>query len=230
MVNLIATTVRSFVGNSDLLTTHKYSMRSKMTTKRFNLETLPLCGAKTRSGSTCKRKGTKHNGRCKLHGGKSTGAKTAKGKKASSLNARHSAPDWFWAPFKEQWLTNPLFDEAMLCCHELMRHQHDSEAINKLVADHQIALEVMKYAILQIYSAEMFITIQGALDHYYQDTNSPHIGFHIYYPLISSPQYYRDESKAQTAYAEQWLDKQDFIGREMRKLEKKLEQIQKKMP
>ncbi|RIZ50763.1 HGGxSTG domain-containing protein [Vibrio sp. PID23_8] len=196
-----------------------------MTTKRFNLDTLPLCGAKTRSGGTCKRKGNKHNGRCKLHGGKSTGAKTAKGKKASSLNARQSVPDWFWTPFKMQWLDNPLFDEATLCCHKLIRHQQDSSAINQLVAKHQVALEVMKYAILQIHGTQMFITIQGALDHYYQDTNSSHIGFHVYYPLISSPQYYRHQSKAQTTYADQWLHKKDFVGREMRKLEKRLKRI-----
>lgn len=55
--------------------------------KRFNLESLPLCGAKTRSGEPCKRKGNKRNGRCKLHGGNSTGAKTEQGKMASRLNA-----------------------------------------------------------------------------------------------------------------------------------------------
>ncbi|MAL17558.1 MAG: hypothetical protein CL670_14790 [Balneola sp.] len=30
---------------------------------------LPKCGAKTRSGTPCKRPGTKRNGRCRLHGG-----------------------------------------------------------------------------------------------------------------------------------------------------------------
>ncbi|MEY8747019.1 HGGxSTG domain-containing protein [Bacillales bacterium AN1005] len=33
------------------------------------------CGAKTRSGEPCKRKALA-NGRCRLHGGKSTGPKT----------------------------------------------------------------------------------------------------------------------------------------------------------
>lgn len=36
-------------------------------------DTLPLCGAKTRAGGTCRHKGNIHNGRCKLHGGASTG-------------------------------------------------------------------------------------------------------------------------------------------------------------
>lgn len=35
-----------------------------------------ICGAKTRSGGTCKRKGILINGRCRLHDGLSTGPKT----------------------------------------------------------------------------------------------------------------------------------------------------------
>ena len=49
--------------------------RLKNGIKPFNLSTLPKCGAKTRSGKTCQRYGTKHNGRCRLHGGRSTGPK-----------------------------------------------------------------------------------------------------------------------------------------------------------
>ena len=37
------------------------------------------CGAKTRRGTLCQRPGTKRNGRCKLHGGRSTGPRTAEG-------------------------------------------------------------------------------------------------------------------------------------------------------
>jgi hypothetical protein len=40
---------------------------------RFDFDTLPLCGAKTRAGGTCRHKGNIRNGRCKLHGGASTG-------------------------------------------------------------------------------------------------------------------------------------------------------------
>lgn len=40
----------------------------------FDLATLPRCGARTRSGTPCRRYGTKRNGRCRLHGGRSTGA------------------------------------------------------------------------------------------------------------------------------------------------------------
>ena len=34
------------------------------------------CGAKTRAGNHCRRPAYKHNGRCSLHGGLSTGPKT----------------------------------------------------------------------------------------------------------------------------------------------------------
>ena len=38
------------------------------------------CGAKTRRGTPCKRAANKRNGRCRLHGGQSTGPKTAEGR------------------------------------------------------------------------------------------------------------------------------------------------------
>ena len=45
------------------------------------------CGAKTRQGSPCKRPANKRNGRCRLHGGQSTGLKTAEGRaKIASAN------------------------------------------------------------------------------------------------------------------------------------------------
>lgn len=44
------------------------------------------CGAKTRAGSPCKQKIIYANGRCKWHGGCSTGPKTDEGKKRSALN------------------------------------------------------------------------------------------------------------------------------------------------
>ena len=47
----------------------------------FHLSTLPKCGARTRSGEPCKHYGTKHNGRCRLHGGRSTGAKDQTGER-----------------------------------------------------------------------------------------------------------------------------------------------------
>ena len=38
------------------------------------------CGAKTRRGTACRRPASKRNGRCRLHGGQSTGPKTAEGR------------------------------------------------------------------------------------------------------------------------------------------------------
>jgi len=37
------------------------------------------CGAKTRRGTACRRPASKRNGRCRLHGGASTGPRTEEG-------------------------------------------------------------------------------------------------------------------------------------------------------
>ncbi len=50
-----------------------------------------LCGAKTRKGTRCKNDGLSHaSGRCKFHGGLSTGPKSIAGKQRSSMNAKRS--------------------------------------------------------------------------------------------------------------------------------------------
>jgi len=46
------------------------------------------CGAKTRVGTPCKLKDIYINGRCKWHGGCSTGPKTEAGKEQSRINGR----------------------------------------------------------------------------------------------------------------------------------------------
>ena len=46
--------------------------------KPNQLQQHPCCGAKTRQGGTCQQPAMK-NGRCRLHGGKSTGPRTPKG-------------------------------------------------------------------------------------------------------------------------------------------------------
>jgi len=51
----------------------KNNYKALVTANRFDLGTLPTCRAKTRSGRLCKHKGNLHNGRCKRHGGASTG-------------------------------------------------------------------------------------------------------------------------------------------------------------
>ena len=48
------------------------------------------CLAKTQNGTPCQRPAFKHNGRCSLHGGLSTGAKTIDGlKRISEANLKH---------------------------------------------------------------------------------------------------------------------------------------------
>ena len=48
------------------------------------------CGAKTRRGPACQRPANKKNGRCRLHGGASTGAKTEEGlARISAAKLRH---------------------------------------------------------------------------------------------------------------------------------------------
>ena len=51
----------------------KKDYKALVASNRFDLNTLPACGAKTRSGDLCKHKGNLRNGRCKRHGGASTG-------------------------------------------------------------------------------------------------------------------------------------------------------------
>ena len=48
------------------------------------------CLAKTRRGTKCQNAAYKHNGRCRLHGGLSTGARTLEGlKRISEANLKH---------------------------------------------------------------------------------------------------------------------------------------------
>ena len=48
------------------------------------------CGAKTRRGTPCQSPANKRNGRCRLHGGMSTGPKSAEGRaKIAAANLRH---------------------------------------------------------------------------------------------------------------------------------------------
>jgi hypothetical protein len=48
------------------------------------------CLAKTRRGTECQSAAYKHNGRCRLHGGLSTGAKTQRGlERISGANLKH---------------------------------------------------------------------------------------------------------------------------------------------
>ena len=51
----------------------KKDYKARVAANQFDLDKLPICGARTRSGGLCKHKGNIRNGRCKRHGGASTG-------------------------------------------------------------------------------------------------------------------------------------------------------------
>jgi hypothetical protein len=55
---------------------------------------VPLCGAKTRTGAPCKRKGRGRGGRCPNHGGCSTGPKTIEGRQRISQAQLQSWAEW----------------------------------------------------------------------------------------------------------------------------------------
>ena len=48
----------------------------------------PMCGAKTRAGTPCKNTRVYPNGRCKNHGGLSTGPRTLEGRKRALANLK----------------------------------------------------------------------------------------------------------------------------------------------
>ena len=51
----------------------KKDYKARVAANQFDLNTLPTCGARTRSGGLCKHKGNVRNGRCKRHGEASSG-------------------------------------------------------------------------------------------------------------------------------------------------------------
>ncbi len=62
-------------GNEPHATRRGFLKNSK---QQGNPDTAPRCGAKTRGGTSCKCPAMS-NGRCRMHGGKSTGPRTAEG-------------------------------------------------------------------------------------------------------------------------------------------------------
>lgn len=163
---------------------------------RFNLENLPKCGAKTRNGTPCQRYGNMTNGRCKLHGGRSTGAKTKEGKMVLRTNALLNVFAWhadkrFYAQFK-----NSDVEGALIAYLTLLELQDlDSSELNNqvfdLVSQYRIELEMCKYLIAERDGAEAFLLIQSALDHYYKDDAYQHLLFHIHSPIYPTPVFQR---------------------------------------
>ena len=88
------------------------------------------CGAKTRAGTPCKLKSIYYeNGRCKYHGGLSTGPKTHKGKRRSALNGfkarRKRSP---WRLHKTQYLEN---NTKPILRNEIIMHGYAQDEVTR---------------------------------------------------------------------------------------------------
>ncbi len=58
---------------------------------RIRKASRPLCGARTRSGGTCKARAVEGRNRCRMHGGASTGPRTASGRARIAESNRRRA-------------------------------------------------------------------------------------------------------------------------------------------
>ncbi|QSX33956.1 hypothetical protein JYB87_01490 [Shewanella avicenniae] len=159
---------------------------------RFNLDKLPRCGAKTRSGGTCQRYGNKVNGRCKLHGGRSTGAKTKEGKLALRVNALLNAFVWhfdkhFYRDIKKDDIEKAISAYLLLCDLTKLKTADTGKKATEIVRQYRVELETMKYHIEGNEGPEALVLIQSALDHYYKDNATEHLKFHLYTPVYPAP-------------------------------------------
>jgi hypothetical protein len=74
----------------DLTKEERRALRTTARAQRRLAMGVRLCGARTRSGGPCIAKGTGRGGRCKNHGGASTGAKTPGGRAQSIAGLKRS--------------------------------------------------------------------------------------------------------------------------------------------
>ncbi|QQX80000.1 hypothetical protein JK628_21340 [Shewanella sp. KX20019] len=211
---------------------------------KFNLESLPKCGAKTRSGQPCQRYGNKTNGRCKLHGGRSTGAKTKEGKLAVRVNALLNSFTWYFNNHFEMKIKKTDIENAISAYFRLIDLSNitstelNDEVIN-IVKEYRVELEMSKYYIAKHDGADALLTVQSALDHYYKDTAAQHLKFHIYTPIYPAPNYHRySGSKAEHDNEIQMLARttskkgafysgRDYPSPEQKAFKKQLKEIRK---
>src|SRR5579864_1960633 len=79
------------------------------------------CCAKTRAGTPCKSPAMK-NGRCRMHGGKSTGPRTTEGRaRIRSANLKHGK--YSHATRKKELLFR-LADKALIIHYDIMEREH----------------------------------------------------------------------------------------------------------
>lgn len=69
----------------------------------------PTCGAKTRKGTKCQCKPVESKRRCKFHGGKSTGPKSAEGRERIAAAQRER-----WRQFRERKASEAISDASQM--------------------------------------------------------------------------------------------------------------------
>ncbi|MGL5391925.1 MAG: HGGxSTG domain-containing protein [Shewanella sp.] len=162
---------------------------------KFDLNNLPKCGAKTRAGTPCQRYGNKSNGRCKLHGGRSTGAKTKEGKLAVRVNPLLNYLTWFcdnhfYLKIKISDAEKALkayFQLTDLLALDSIEHVHQAREASAIIEENRVELEMTKYYIAECHGPTALLVIQSALDQYYKECDSPHLHFHLHTPIYPAP-------------------------------------------
>ncbi len=177
---------------------------------RFDFNTLAKCGAKTRSGEPCKRFGNKSNGRCKLHGGKSTGAKSKDGKLVVSKNAVINSFKW-QLNLDIAKETPERVDYVVKQLRYITKHISESALIDEqltlLFSEYRIDVESLKYGVLNKFGLKTFILVQSALDRYYKVVGSDHMKFYLLSPVIASPHFDKGDTAIKEHYHHEWLYK-----------------------
>ncbi len=177
---------------------------------RFDLNTLAKCAAKTRSGEPCKRFGNKRNGRCKLHGGKSTGAKSKGGKLVVSKNAVKNPFKWrlnLSITTRTQDRVDYVVEQLELMTNTISDTVLMDEQLVLLFDELCIDVEALKYGVLDKFGVKKFIIVQSALDRYYKLAGSTHMKFHLLTYVVPSPNFDNEESVIQESYNREWLYK-----------------------
>jgi hypothetical protein len=101
----------------------------------------PRCGAKTRRGRPC-RAPAMANGRCRMHGGASTGARTADGLgRCRRANWKHGCRSAAWAAQCRRWREEVRYMEASLTAtRAAMRAQRAAAALGLSVRPDAVVL------------------------------------------------------------------------------------------
>lgn len=145
----------------------------------FDLTTLTRCNAKAKHGGKCQRYGNKINGRCKLHGGKSTGPKTDMGKLHSSANSGGRLMRLTNSHFLAQEDIRSAIEIYERLVSFLNGDKINWEQLDLLIGNNLLKMERFKYLVAMILEdITAMANIQQALDNYYMHNGSEHLRFH----------------------------------------------------